>query len=581
MIENSNPEDPIILESLKSIINDIPWVQLREFIEDIKPLRRQFHKGGFRSVSKHKDRAVDTIINDCKGNYYKYSEGLFFKWLEAKKEYLSIFNEFLRCLSSDEETKKYQCSDNEFKQLCAILPTKPAKYFLYFSPKHFSEDQGKCLLDLSEEISPKKVELLREMVFKKNKEIQELESEMMELEKKENEKSQENIEIEDHKKEKRKLLEENNELKWRLKRIENKEKQYAEEVDNERKKIKKLEQQLEPLKNTLENQAKEIELLNDQNKRLSIKEKELEKIKEEGLKDFLETKKHEIKNQMSEIQEQMEQKKSELVNILSRIEEEKQHLDSLEEFNQQKRKELLAYVEKGEKWKRALYPTIPDKKIQPVKPDLLTSMRFDEQKVIIEKSSELEICLENSSISSDEMIHFRQTRRQLSIKRIFQVEDMKEISHIESFFGHLGHENGCFVLNADAAWLTPKSLWESKGYLRGCNIPLTLIEVMQWALKESDMIFQVEILGADRAPVEGYLAPLIKAIGKKEKIIIKNMVMEIPLNLFFFLQFDNDEYCAKRSNWITEMISTIKVIPLDSLSKKIFVPTDILLKEKK
>ena len=93
------------------------------------------------------------------------------------------------------------------------------------------------------------------------------------------------------------------------------------------------------------------------------------------------------------------------------------------------------------------------------------------------------------------------------------------------------------------------------------------------------MIFHVEILGANRAPLEGYLGPLIKAIERNEKIPIKDDIMEIPRNLFFFLQFDNDEYCAKPSSWLKEMLNSIKVIPMDLHSKNIFVPTDILFKE--
>ena len=172
----------------------------------------------------------------------------------------------------------------------------------------------------------------------------------------------------------------------------------------------------------------------------------------------------------------------------------------------------------------------------------------------------------------------RHTCRQLDTERLFPVEDMKEISQIENFFKHLGHENGRFVLNVDASWLTPASLWGSKGYLKGFSQPVSLTDVVQFAGKEPDMLFQVEILGADRAPVEGYLGPLIKALTKNEKIVISDRLLEIPRNLLFFLQFDKDEYCANLSNWSKKILHPIKVPSLDSISKKIFVSAEILFR---
>lgn len=578
MIENVNPEDPVVLESLESMINDIPWAELKDYIKEQRPLRREFERGGFRFESKHKDRAVDTIIDDCKGNDDKY-KSLFLLWVLSKDKYKGIYLGFKPYLDPGKEEMNEKEENIILNELFALLPEEPAKYFLYFSSIDFSEEQSKRLLDLSVENSPEKVELLRETIFEKNKEIVKLRSEKAEFENLADEKSQEKNDIETQKKCIQKLRKENNDLGSELKRAKNKEKQLEEKIDNDEKRIKEIEQRLEPLKNTIKSQAKEIEVLEDQNQQLSVKEKELEKLKEEGLKDFLDTKTGEINSQLSEIQAQMEQKKSELGNILSRMEEEKQHLESLEEFNRQKRNELMAYVEKGEKWKRALYPTVPGNEIQSVKSAQLTFVGFDEQKEIIKDFSELELLLEGANVSNDEMVRFRQTRNQLSGKRLFQVGDMKEISQIENFFRHLGHENGCFVLNADVSWLTPASLWENKGYLKGYKAPVTLKEVIQFSEQKQDMIFHVEILGANRAPLEGYLGPLIKAIERNEKIPIKDDIMEIPRNLFFFLQFDNDEYCAKPSNWLKEMLNSIKVIPMDLHSKNIFVPTDILFKE--
>jgi hypothetical protein len=156
---------------------------------------------------------------------------------------------------------------------------------------------------------------------------------------------------------------------------------------------------------------------------------------------------------------------------------------------------------------------------------------------------------------------------------------MKEVSQIETFFKHLGHENGCFILNADVSWLIPESLWENKGYLKGYKAPVKLTEVIQASKQRPELIFQVEILGADRAPVEGYLGPLIKAIDRKEKVAVKDNLMEIPWNLFFFLQFDNDEYCAKPSNWLKERLNFIKITSMDFHLKNKFIPANILFKE--
>ena len=541
MLENLELESQAVLESLKSMVMDIPWPRLREFIKYKAPLRREFQKGGTS--------------------------------FKPKNIYLG-FKSFLDSESEGIEEEK----DIVFDELFALLPEGPANYFLYFSSITFSEAQGIDLHELSNEITPHRVEILRKTIFEKNKRIQKLDSEIMQFAGQKDVKFQENIDKQELKKCKQKLAKDIKELEWKLKRAEHEEKQLHQKISNEEKKSKELEQQIELLIISSKNREREIEALKMQNQQLAIKEKELNDIKERGLQAFLESRKDEIENRLAGIRTQLEEENKELEKISSRANEERRHLESLEELGEQKRKELMAYVEKGEKWRHALYPEIPESGFQPVKNETFVFSRSNEQKEIINEFSELERLLDDSTDSSDEMSLIRHTCRQLDTERLFPVEDMKEISQIENFFKHLGHENGRFVLNVDASWLTPASLWGSKGYLKGFSQPVSLTDVVQFAGKEPDMLFQVEILGADRAPVEGYLGPLIKALTKNEKIVISDRLLEIPRNLLFFLQFDKDEYCANLSNWSKKILHPIKVPSLDSISKKIFVSAEILFR---
>ena len=163
-------------------------------------------------------------------------------------------------------------------------------------------------------------------------------------------------------------------------------------------------------------------------------------------------------------------------------------------------------------------------------------------------------------------------------KRLFQIHDLNDLSKIENFFELLGHKNGRFVIHADPSWLTPKSLWRQKGNLLAFNKPVSLFEIFKIAERAAgELLFQVQILGANRAPIEGYLSPLLKTIERQEALTIENTLIKVPDNILFFFQFDSDDYTAKRSEWLNSKFSSLNNIPsLEKLQNKIAIPLDVL-----
>ncbi len=90
-------------------------------------------------------------------------------------------------------------------------------------------------------------------------------------------------------------------------------------------------------------------------------------------------------------------------------------------------------------------------------------------------------------------------------------------------------------------------------------------------------VFQVEILGADRAPVEGYFGPLLKAMERKESVVAQDVLINIPDNVFFFLQLDQDEYTAKPSEWLKNKLDSIQLPSARDIPENIAIPFNVML----
>jgi hypothetical protein len=548
MVENISYNDPVVLETFKEMIGEIPFPGLEEIIKSIRSLHNEFTTGGFHFDPKNKGRAEKIIFNYFKGVPGKCNI-VFKKWYDKKKQYQAIIRTyltspgFLNRIKEDINTERNEFKKIEqaaFDDLMVILPEKHVSYFMYFSCREFDEEVISKWRGLGGQKDNEKINLLRQIIFNKGNEIHELKTKAIEEEYNLNEK------IHDLK----------------------------QDFDNQNKAIAMYRELLYER----ESPAPGIDNLKNQNEMLLLKESELEKIKNNGLTEFIETKKDEINAQLNEINLELEQKKIELEGISLKVKEEKEINETLEELNALKRKELAEYVDNGEKWKKALFPGKQDEPREVETPGLCFS-KMSGDRYIIDVYTEFETLLEGMNFSEDNIIEIWQTLGQLKNGVIFRVGNMDEMKQIEDFFRALGHQNGKFILHADASWLTPDSPWKTKGHLYGCDIPVTFPDVIDFALKNPEIIFQVEILGANRAPIEGYLGPLLKTLPQKRKIIIGKHFEEIPINMFFFLQLDSDDYCAKPSPLLAQRLQSMNVISLDKISKEIFVPFDVLFKE--
>ncbi len=262
-----------------------------------------------------------------------------------------------------------------------------------------------------------------------------------------------------------------------------------------------------------------------------------------------------------------ENSEREIDGIEKQVNKKKENLKLLKDFEEKKRKELSEYILKGEKWRNALYPR-SDYNVASDENEILILPEWDDQAETIDRHSD-----------DDNIARINQTINQLSQKRIYRISGFEDLEGIESFFDSIGHRKSRFVLNADASWLTPKSLWQTKGYLSEHDKLITLTDLFKLAEKNEKFIFQVEILGADRAPIEGYFGPLLKAMERKKSLVAEDVLLNIPDNILFFLQLDQDEYSAKPSNWLKNKLNFIEFPVVQDMPLKIAIPANVLLKK--
>ena len=300
---------------------------------------------------------------------------------------------------------------------------------------------------------------------------------------------------------------------------------------------------------------KQAEWSKEENK----KRQELE-VKNQYLSEEMEQKLEEEKRELKKISEK------EIARIKKKVKNKQEILKNLKECSDKKRKELHEYIKKGEKWRNALYPS-SNYDFHSDKNENFTLLEWDDEIQIIDRYSDFEDTDNNSRIN--------QAISQLSRKRIYHIGGLEDLEKTESFFEAIGHKKGRFILNADASWLTPKSLWQTKGYLSGHDKLITLTDLFKIAEKNEMFVFQVEILGADRAPIEGYFGPLIKAIERKESVVAQDVLINIPDNVFFFLQLDQDEYTAKPSEWLKNKLNSIQLPSVRD--ENIAIPFNVML----
>lgn len=287
---------------------------------------------------------------------------------------------------------------------------------------------------------------------------------------------------------------------------------------------------------------------------------------------------------------QIKEKEHILNQLSNKIFEEEVNKQSLLELNKKLRnesKELQDYIEKGEKWRKALFNNSEnfikkDKNLDCKKlaNEIKKSLpHYENENIYDEKNIEQlfeRIDKENdSSFNESEII---KRFDQLKINKFFYLEKFEYIDNMITFFENIGYEQGLFIINAEASWLTPDFFWNSKVYLKETGKVIKLIDLFEVSNElKYELIFRIVIQGADRAPIEGYLGQLIKAIKLNLPIIVDEKVIHIPKNMIFFLQLDRDNYTAKPSEWLNELITNFKIDKIKPLSIDVFVTNDTII----
>ena len=314
---------------------------------------------------------------------------------------------------------------------------------------------------------------------------------------------------------------------------------------------------------------KQAEWVKEENK---IKQ-ELEMRKQylsEELEQKLEPKRRKLEQELGAKREELKKAKEKLRSVSDQIREDKK---SSEEAQKMIKKELSEYVKQGEKWRDVLFSNLRNESGVPEN-KIFTVLQWDDENVI-ESYSDFQERL--SEVDDDSRIS--QAINQFEQKCIYYINGIEDLAKLEKFFEAIGHKKGRFILNADNSWLTPESLWKTKGYLSEHNKLITLPYLFKIAEKNEKFIFQIEILGADRAPIEGYFGPLLKAMERKESVVAQDVLINIPDNVFFFLQLDKDEYTAKPSEWLKNRLGSIQLPSVQHMPKNIAIPYNVLLRK--
>jgi len=202
-------------------------------------------------------------------------------------------------------------------------------------------------------------------------------------------------------------------------------------------------------------------------------------------------------------------------------------LKSLDSLKKTAIKEYSEYVENGQKWYNLINGSKPNEVIE--SPQVAEITNADITAIEKYKSYFKNIKMDSDIDDVQDQISSFENDRLKKVKKLF-----------------LPDTN--FILCADSSWLSfDLFMQNSYGCLETSEFleTISLKEFLEIAGANQDLSFKVIILSANRAPVECYFNPIIKAIKNKISIVYNKELLKIPKNVYWFLQFDNDNYCAK------------------------------------
>lgn len=150
MYRNKKIKTSNILDSIKTMTQELAWHTLKEIISSKKKLLSEFQRGGYKLVPKNRSRAKKLLIEKSSKSDYRL---IFFRWYSEQSTYKEILDPYF---ISDEykiwaekrklEEDEYALPDDRFNILYDSLTNKHALYFLHFSPIKFTRKQAEMFI---------------------------------------------------------------------------------------------------------------------------------------------------------------------------------------------------------------------------------------------------------------------------------------------------------------------------------------------------------------------------------------------------------------------------------------------------
>lgn len=475
-----------------------------DYIHNKKSLLTKFQQGGFK-LSKtdnlHIKRRIKTIIDNTKDNEYT---NLFMLWYDDENRYEEILKpyfdskEYLNSLKEKDidDNYYYIFNNNIFDQLLNVFKNKNhILFFQYFSPIKFTNEQKSIL----------KKNYFEHCQLLKEKQYDESESEEI----------NNNIKYE---KENEKLHKEILKLKNQIAQLNQNykdEKKINKNLKGKINKIKNLEEEISLIKENLDSITTINQNLETENNELKKEYDNLSYVlkieRKQAYESFLTEKKQEIENKINMFNQENQKK---VDNLKEEIEELITIKKTLINFHEQKRTELEKYIINGEKWKNAF------------RPKKTTSLIINEELENIFKTINIEKKMKQS-------------------KSRFIIFDR---NFLDTF------KNNVFILYADSADITVDKFYRKKGYFKSYPQAYDFLEFLKIVKNFSNCCFACVIYNSNRAPIECYFNNIINAIENHTSLVVEDELIDIPENIIFLFQLDDDEYSAKLSKFLSNLL---------------------------
>jgi len=244
--------------------------------------------------------------------------------------------------------------------------------------------------------------------------------------------------------------------------------------------------------------------------------------------------------------------------------------------------EYEVYVKKGPQWKADIHkvfkqlghfvvtPDPPD----PPDPGTNSALSPETSSKRIETLKELTSILtaEMQMSGADVKLLFDMLRT-----RFWQLKfsNFEEMAKLVSLVGALGLDCRVAAVDIDVSVLTP-SLFLDRYCMLGSYQPCTVAEFLHQCHREQDGWCLLCVFAANRAPIEGYLTPLITSMKISQPIVYKGTALWPPTGLRIALQIDQDDYSAKPSNWLLNTFQPLDLPSFTLPSNKFAVDPKIL-----